>query len=163
MSYCCYCCTIAFGDVRDVCEFVSRTMNLNEEIGVVTSIARSQWNGCHYAIVSHKVPEGRECHFWDRIIPQFPQIRFLLSRTSERDGYLTEVVRHRHSSYGFNSCLLDHTTSQTLGEFPSDRNPISVLDDFHDEVLRDGKLSHACGLLGYPVEMLVGCGNAESA
>lgn len=157
MSYDCDCRTVAFGAVEDVCEFASSVMDLGEKFGFGGAVTRAQWNGIHYVTVSHKAPEEQECQFWDRIIPQFPKLRFLLSRVSERDDYLNEVIRHRHDPFGFYRCLSDHTTSQTMGNFPSDRNPISVLDDFRDEVLKDDGLSHALNLLGYPKEMLVGC------
>jgi len=161
MSYNCICHTIAFGGAEDVSRFASMAGDVIEELGFGGHVAQSQQNGCHYAKFSKNVLEGTDFEFWDRIIPQFQKLRFLLSRTSERDWYLTGIVRHRHEQHGFNLCLQDHTTQQTIGEFPSDKNPISVLEDFRDEVLRDRDLRHALNLLGYPVEMLVECSVSE--
>jgi hypothetical protein len=157
MSYDNNYCTVAFGNIEQICEFVALAIDWRNDLGDCGTVTRLQWSGCHYAIVSNKAPEGREFEFWDQMIPQFPKLRFLLSRVSERDGYLINIVRHRHDPFGFNSCLLDHTTKQTMGQFPSDKNPILVLDDFHDELLEDQRLRHALTLLGYPIEMLVGC------
>jgi hypothetical protein len=161
MSYDCDCRTVAFGSIDDICGFYSLVKDCDEEFGV-GAISRTQWNGFHYATVSRNSPERWEFQFWDTVIPQFPKLRFLLSRTSERDGYSKKIVRHRHDPYGFNCCLSDFTTPQIMGNFPSDRNPISVLDDFHHEILRDVALCYALNLLGYSKEMLVGCDVSHS-
>jgi len=157
MSYDCYCHTVAFGELEDVCQFALAARDLMEELDVGGRLVRTQWAACHYAVVSHQGSYGRDVQFWDRIIPQFPNLRFLLSRTCEQESFLTEIVRHRHEPYGFNSCLLDRTTPQALGEFASVKNPIAVLNDFYDEISQDQWLRHALNLLGYPVGMLVGC------
>lgn len=149
--------TVAFGSVENVCLFTSLLEDFFHEHNFDGTIVRSQWNGCHYVKISESVPELIEKKFWDHLIPQYPELRFLLCRTSEQDNRSTQIVRHRHEPHGFNLCLQDHTIAQTLGYFPSDQNPILVLEDFHDEVLRDQDLRHALTLLGYPVEMLVGC------
>jgi len=157
MSFECQFRNVAFGAVEDISGLLSLVEEEHEKLGFSVSSTRAQWNGCHYAVISHSTPERWAFPLWDEAIPKFPKLRFLLSKNSERRHYLTEVVQQRHQPYGFCLCLRDYTTPQTLGEFPSDRNPISVLEDFHDEVLRDQDLRHALNLLGYPVEMLVGC------
>jgi hypothetical protein len=157
MSYDFYCSTIAFGSPKCVRKFLVVARDLTIDLDVGAHIISTQLDEAHYGIVQHQGSLGRDTEFWDRIIPQFPKLRFLLSRTSEQAHFLTKVVRHRHDPYGFNSCLLDHSTPQALDEFPSTENPISVLDEFYDEALRDASLRHALTLLGYPIEMLVGC------
>lgn len=161
MSSNCRFTNVAFGAVEDVCAFISLLENEHEKLGFDVSCARSQLNGCHYAVISYNIPEGWDSPFLDEVISRFPKLRFLLSRNSERRHYLTEVVQQRHQPYGFRLCLSDHTTPQTMGDFPGDQNPILVLDDFHDEVLRDQDVRHALTLLGYPVETLVGCSVSE--
>ena len=157
MSYDCYCSTIAFGTPESITKFLLESRELTIELNVGAHITSTQLDEAHYGIVSHQGSLGRDTEFWDRIIPQFPKLRFLLSRTSEQAHFLTKVVRHRHDPYGFNPCLLDHSTPQALGKFPSTENPISVLDEFYDEALRDASLRHALMLMGYPLEALVGC------
>lgn len=149
--------TIAFGPVGDIIQIGSIVLDASCFSELSLSSDRTQWNGCFYATFEQRVPERFEFDFWERIIPQFPNLRFLQSKTSEGEWYRTQVVRHRHTPFGYNLCLIDCTWPQSFGDFPQNKNPISVLKDFHEEVLDDSELRFALKLLGYPHEMLVGC------
>ena len=149
--------TIAFGDVKDIARIVTAASDAAKLSQQPLLIGRTQWDGCFYALFEQRIPERFEFDFWDLTIPQFPNLRFLLSKTSEGTLYQTQVVRHRHTPFGFNVCLLDCTAPQSIGEFPQDQNPISIIKDFYEEVLKDSELRFALKLIGYPHEMLVGC------
>lgn len=157
MSYECDYLNIVFGNADDINRFVFLMINSKDYSDLDVIMVSHQWNGIHYSTFNIKAPERWEFQIWDELIPQFPKLRFLLSRISERDGYLNQVVRHRHEPYGFNCCLHDYTTPQAIGDFPVNSNPISVLDDFLYEVLEDEGLCHAMKLLGYPKEALLEC------
>lgn len=149
---------IAFGNVGDISRFVSIVINSKDYSDLDGVIICRQWNGIHYATFNIKAPERWEFQIWDELIPQFPKLRFLMSRISDRDSYLNQFVRHRHEPYGFNCCLLDYTTPKATSDFPVNSNPISVIDDFLYEILEDAELCHAMDLLGYPKETLIECG-----
>jgi hypothetical protein len=161
MSYECDYINIVFGNASDICKFICTLVN-SEDYQKLDSVPNcTQWGETYYATIKIKAPEGWEFQIWDELIPQFPALRFLLSRVSERDGYLNQVVRHRHEPYGFNCCLHDYTMPQAIGHYPVNSNPISILDDFLYEVLEDEGLCHAMKLLGYPKEALLECDISE--
>lgn len=149
--------TIAFGSLGEIIQLSSIVLGAIHLSDLPLSIDRTQCNGRLYLTFEQRVPERFEFDFWDRIIPQFPNLRFLQSKKSEGEWYRTQVVRHRHTPFGYNLCLIDCRIPQSIGIFPQNENPISILRDFHEDVLRDSDLRFALNLLGYPHQVLVGC------